>query len=598
MKQKLFGRLAAAAVLLLSVASASAHDFEVDGIYYNINSDGTSVSVTYKGSYYSSYSNEYSGAVTIPSEVAYEGTTYSVTDICSESFSFCSGLTSVVIPNSVTSIGSWAFSYCSNLTSVEIPNSVTSIGDWVFKSCSGLTSASIGYSVTSIGSSAFWGCSGLTSVEIPNSVTSIGDEAFYGCDLDSINVESGNTVYDSRDNCNALIETATNTLLCGCNNTIIPNSVTSIGNNAFNGCSGLTSVEIPNSVTSIGSSAFSSCSSLKLVLYNATNSKSGGAVFDNSCTFVIGENVTNLPDKLFGSYAYRTVVSHAAVPPVISANTFGSDYTTVYVSSAAYPDYFIDDVWGNMTIRRIETPVASIALNVEDTQIGTNGSSQLSATITPADATVKTLYWSSDNPKVASVGQNGLVHGLSDGEATITAKAIDGSGVVATCHVTVGEIIAETLELDPAEITIAPYASAVITPIYTPTGISNTNFEWTSSNEGVARFKKNDNGTITVLGIADGEAIITCHTTDGSDLTATCTVTVGTGTGVEGVSSTAAKVRGENGVIRVEGVDGARVEVFNTAGVCIYSGTDTEIYVPQRGLYVVKVAGRATKLAL
>lgn len=91
-----------------------------------------------------------------------------------------------------------------------------------------------------------------------------------------------------------------------------------------------------------------------------------------------------------------------------------------------------------MTIRRIETPVTSIALNVDDTHIDTDGSSQLTATITPADATLPTLYWSSDNPKVASVDQNGLVHGLSDGEATITAKAIDGSGVVATCHVTVG----------------------------------------------------------------------------------------------------------------------------------------------------------------
>ena len=260
------------------------------------------------------------------------------------------------------------------------------------------------------------------------------------------------------------------------------------------------------------------------MFYNATDSTCDDYAFDiNGCTFVIGENVTNLPDKLF-QYSC-TIVSHAAVPPVISANTF--DSATVYVSSAAYSYYFFADVWGDMTIEEIAKPVASIALNVEDTHIGTNSSSQLTATITPADATVKTLYWSSDNPKVASVDLNGKVQGLSDGEATITAMAIDGSGVVATCHVTVGEIIAETLELDPAEIAISINKWVVITPIYTPTDISNTNFEWTSSNESVARFKKNDNGTITVLGITDGEAIITCHTTDGSNLTATCTVTVG-----------------------------------------------------------------------
>ena len=105
MKQKLFGRLVAvAAVLLLSAATASAHSFEVDGIYYEKNSDGTSVSVTYKGSYYSSYSNEYSGAVTIPASVTYSGETYSVTEIGEDAFSGCSGLTSVSIGNSVTII--------------------------------------------------------------------------------------------------------------------------------------------------------------------------------------------------------------------------------------------------------------------------------------------------------------------------------------------------------------------------------------------------------------------------------------------------------------------------------------------------------------
>ena len=243
MKQKLFGRLAAAAVLLLSAATATAHDFEVNGIFYNKDDENNTASVTYKGNSFDTYANEYSGAVTIPSEVTYEEITYSVTSIGSDAFSSCSGLTSVVIPNSVTSIGSEAFIYCSGLTSVEIPNSVSSISN-----------------------SAFWGCIGLTSVSIGNSVTEIGINAFFGCfDLESITVESGNTVYDSRDNCNALIETATNNLLCGCKNTIIPNSVSSISRYAFWGCSSLTSVKIPNSVTSIGDYALSDCSGLTSV---------------------------------------------------------------------------------------------------------------------------------------------------------------------------------------------------------------------------------------------------------------------------------------------------------------------------------------------
>ena len=113
MKQKLFGRLAAAAVLLLSAATATAHDFEVNGIFYNKNEDeNNTASVTYKGSSYSSYSNEYSGAVTIPASVTYSGKTYSVSFIGDNAFAGCSGLTSVVIPNSVTSIGNSAFKLC------------------------------------------------------------------------------------------------------------------------------------------------------------------------------------------------------------------------------------------------------------------------------------------------------------------------------------------------------------------------------------------------------------------------------------------------------------------------------------------------------
>ena len=134
--------------------------------------------------------------------------------------------------------------------------------------------------VTSIGNEVFFGCSELTSIEIPSSVTSIGDEAFGRCSgLTSIVVEAGNTVYDSRDNCNAIIEKATNTLIQACNNTKIPSSVTNIRD--FSGCSGLTSIEIPASVTSIGDYAFYKCSGLTSIVIPSSVTSIGNEAFED-----------------------------------------------------------------------------------------------------------------------------------------------------------------------------------------------------------------------------------------------------------------------------------------------------------------------------
>ena len=138
---KTFKHLFTALLLLCSVGTATAHDFEVDGIYYNItNATNQTVAVTYKGTSYSQFSNEYTGSVVIPESVTYSGITYSVTSIGGYAFYGCKSLTSVVIPNSVTSIGDSAFEGCTGLTSVVIPNSVTTIGRYAFLNCTGLTS--------------------------------------------------------------------------------------------------------------------------------------------------------------------------------------------------------------------------------------------------------------------------------------------------------------------------------------------------------------------------------------------------------------------------------------------------------------------------
>ena len=183
----------------------------------------------------------------------------SVTEIGSQSFYNCSNLTFVNIPEGVTSIYQEAFGGCRSLTSIIIPKSVTEIDKRAFSGCTNLTSFAIPENVTSIGESAFYGCKSLISVNIPESVTEIGINPFASCSgLKQIMVEGGNMKYDSRDNCNAIIETASNTLIAGCDNTTIPNSVITIGKNAFVGCT-QTSVSIPNSVTYIGSFAFNNC---------------------------------------------------------------------------------------------------------------------------------------------------------------------------------------------------------------------------------------------------------------------------------------------------------------------------------------------------
>ncbi|MCM8871999.1 MAG: leucine-rich repeat domain-containing protein [Paludibacteraceae bacterium] len=278
----------------------------------------------------------------------------SVTSIGFRAFEGCTGLTSVTIPNSVTSIGYEAFVGCTGLTApvynthvfaympksysgaYSIPNSVTSISSYAFYGCTGLTSITIQNSVTSIGFRAFEGCTGLTSVTIPNRVTSIGKFAFYDCTgLTSINVAEDNLNYASIDG--VLYSKDKNTLImCPQGKTgsiTIPNSVTSIGEYAFGGCTGLTSITIPNSVTSIGDEAFDDCTGLtSITIPNSVtsigiwafigcdnletadiNSQAAFNIYFNHklTSIILGDDITSIGSSAFNDYTRLTSINVA-----------------------------------------------------------------------------------------------------------------------------------------------------------------------------------------------------------------------------------------------------------------------------------------------
>ena len=184
----------------------------------------------------------------------------SVRYIESGAFEECFQLNSINISNSVTRIGSYAFSICKSLTEIVLPDRLEEIGDGAFDECHKLTSINIPDSVTTIGDNAFSYCENLTEIVIPANVKKIGEGAFeFCCSLKHISVNDDNDVYDSRNNCNAIIHTATNTLIAGCINTVIPKGVKRIGSTAFTGRKGIETITIPEGVTKVGFYSFFGC---------------------------------------------------------------------------------------------------------------------------------------------------------------------------------------------------------------------------------------------------------------------------------------------------------------------------------------------------
>ena len=279
----------------------------------------------------------------------------------------CSSLSSIIIPESLSSIGVCVFASCSSLTSVYIPESVTTIGRQAFCNCYSLTSINIPDSVIRIEEQAFANCTGLISFYIPESVTYIGDCPLSGCNnLSTIVVDPDNLSYDSRNNCNAIIQKSNNLLISGCAKTIIPEDIRSIGRQAFFDCTGLNSIRIPNSVTWIAYMAFGNCSGLLSI--SLPNSVTGIDQYAfTKCSslnsIIIPESVTSIGRNAFQNCNNLTEITCLREsPPTGGSSMFHNTDCPIYVPSKSIEAYKTAQYWRDYAdrIQAIPSPIVPV----------------------------------------------------------------------------------------------------------------------------------------------------------------------------------------------------------------------------------------------
>lgn len=390
-------------------------------------------------------------------------------------FSYCKGLEEVNLPDNITSVNLWGFRGCTSLKSVRLSEKLSLVGDYGFAECSSLDNVTFPTSMTSVASNSFSDCTALRKLDLGQNLLIIGPSAFEN-DKALEGIEIPSTLYGlgvaSFKNCTSLPY-------------VEVKSISSVGKEAFMGCTGLKWISLSDKTTSLGENSFAGCNNIAYVKSYATTAPEGLVNFPS-------EVVTN--GTLFVPEGYE------------------DDYTY----SATWED------WMNIKPLTENVLVSSITLSQTEANMKATETLPLSATVGSENAVNKSLIWKSSNEAIATVSAGGVITANAVGNATITAIAADGSGVKATCDITVVPTLAESISLDQPTLTLKKKRTAHLVATISPVTTTNKSLTWKSDNPKIATVDNEGN----VKTLTAGETTIKVSANDGSGITAECHLTV------------------------------------------------------------------------
>ena len=509
----------------------------------------------------------------------------------------CISLNNFEMPNTTLSVGNSSFRYNASLTDIHLSTSLNYIDEYAFGEC-GFSHITLPESLANIQAGAFINNEHLQEITLPERLQGLGSAAFENNSaLESVTFHTaletmtiGNNAFNlcpvlskvfitnmksfAQTNFNNAKANPANTSQHIYNadgeeiiNVVLPKGTKYINNNAFNGCAYMQSIKMPATMDHINDDIFVGCSALKDVYCYA-----------EEVPEFIGVNDPSAMNDVFANATLHVVYGHEQA---YKADAWWKRFSNVEGCDAPGDD-----------------EVTSVVLNQTELTMKPDDTIQLTATVYPANAANKKLIWTSSNDDVAMVTDDGFVLAMAEGEADITATSAENSSIKAVCHIKVENekepvVTIVGIKFEESPVTISMGETKKLNVIFNPVDATNKQLEWKSTKTSVVDVDQDGN----IIGVSEGKAIITAKTTDGSNLTINCVVTVVPSTGINDINIGDVKLTVENRRLKVEGLtEKDIIQVVDYAGSTVYRGTDHEVYLNTSGVYIVKVKGKTMKI--